>query len=316
MQQLADQVRHAIGAADLAAYAHLLDPDVHWGPPGDQSFSCQNRDQVLSWYQRGRDAGVRAEVTETIVSGDRILVGLRVAGRGDGGEPDRWQVLTVRDGLVVDIAGYDDRAVAAASAGLGQPGMRREPARWSLPARPLADELVELRPPRPEDAVTLHEYAARPGGLDGRWVPLNEGADLASCEALIRDWQAGWDNLPSFQGPALVITRPAESRLVGLVGFARRGETTVELDYGVAPDHRRHGYATHAARLVASWLLADDLASQVELVVDSGNAASQRVAAQAGFTRAGTLTSQVPAIGQRHEDLRFVMPPSSGRSSG
>jgi SnoaL-like domain len=119
MQHIADQVRGALESADLTAYAHLLDPDVHWGPPGDQSFGCHNRNQVLSWYQRGRDAGVRAEVTETIVSGDRILVGMRVTGRDNDDGPDRWQVLTVRNGMVVDIAGFDDRATAAASAGLG-----------------------------------------------------------------------------------------------------------------------------------------------------------------------------------------------------
>ncbi len=116
MQQIADQVRDALSTADLDAYAHLLDPGVRWGPPGDRSSGCQTRQEVLSWYQRGYAAGVRAEVTETIVCGDRILVGLRVTGRDDGG--DRWQVLTVRDGLVVDIAGYEERAEAAASAGL------------------------------------------------------------------------------------------------------------------------------------------------------------------------------------------------------
>jgi SnoaL-like domain len=119
MQHIADQVKGALESADLTAYAHLLDPDVHWGAPGDQAFGCRSKSQVLSWYQRGHDAGVRAEVTETIVSGDRVLVGLRVTGRDDDDEPDRWQVLTVRDGLVVDIVGYDNRTEAADAAGLG-----------------------------------------------------------------------------------------------------------------------------------------------------------------------------------------------------
>jgi hypothetical protein len=118
MEHIADQVKGALQSADLAAYAHLLDPNVHWGAPGDQTFGCQNRNQVLSWYQSGHDAGVRAEVTETIVSGDRILVGMRVTGRDHDDEPERWQVLTVRDGLVVDIVGYDERIEAADAAGL------------------------------------------------------------------------------------------------------------------------------------------------------------------------------------------------------
>jgi hypothetical protein len=121
MQNIAAQVKGALEAADLTAYAHLLDPDVRWGAPGDQVYGCKNRNQVLAWYQAGHSAGVRAEVTKTIVSGDRILVEMRVTGRDDDDDSDvadRWQVLTVRDGLVVDIAGYDDKADAAADAGL------------------------------------------------------------------------------------------------------------------------------------------------------------------------------------------------------
>lgn len=94
-ERIAQQVRVALEATDLAAFADLLDPDVHWGPPGDPSPPCQNRDQVLSWYRRGRQAGVRARVSETVVRGDRILVGLRVAGNsaaarpgGDAEQPD------------------------------------------------------------------------------------------------------------------------------------------------------------------------------------------------------------------------------------
>lgn len=122
VQHIADQVKRALEDADLTAYAHLLDPDVQWGPPDDPSSGCQNRQQVLSWYQRGRDAGVRARVTETLVCGHRILVGLRVTGAefapSPGAETDRWQVLTVRGGKVVEIVGYDDRDEAAVRAGL------------------------------------------------------------------------------------------------------------------------------------------------------------------------------------------------------
>jgi ketosteroid isomerase-like protein len=55
------------------------------------------------------------------VSGDKILVGLAVTGTRDGtrtgrgtGETSRWQVLTVRDGRIAAIEGFDDRDEAAA----------------------------------------------------------------------------------------------------------------------------------------------------------------------------------------------------------
>jgi hypothetical protein len=121
-ERLAELIGQALAAADLNAYADLLHPDVRWGAPGDPDPPCQNRAQVLAWYRGGRDAGVRARVTETIAVGDKILVGLQVSRteneRGLGGGVDRWQVLTLRDGMVADIRGFDNRAEATAAAGL------------------------------------------------------------------------------------------------------------------------------------------------------------------------------------------------------
>jgi ketosteroid isomerase-like protein len=120
---LAALIGQALAAADLDAYAELLHPQVRWGAPGDPAPPCQNRAQVLAWYRAGRDAGTRARVIDTVVAGDRILVGLRVSGTdadsGASDESDRWQVLTIRDGMVADIRGYDTRDEAAAAAGLG-----------------------------------------------------------------------------------------------------------------------------------------------------------------------------------------------------
>jgi hypothetical protein len=116
MEEIARQVRAALQEADLTGYKELLDPNVTWGAPDDASSGCHNRDQVLTWYRRGRAAGVEAEVTETLVHGDRILVGLTVVGNRAGEEPagsaDRWQVLTVGAGLINDIRGFDDRTQA------------------------------------------------------------------------------------------------------------------------------------------------------------------------------------------------------------
>ena len=113
MEQLAEQVQVALQTADLAGYRELLDPKVTWGAPDDKKPSCQNRDQVLAWYRRGRAMGVRAHVTETVVWDDKILVGLCVSGGQSalesGDEANRWQILTVKNGLVADIRGFDDR---------------------------------------------------------------------------------------------------------------------------------------------------------------------------------------------------------------
>lgn len=124
VRQLAGQVAAALAAADLSGYSELLDPRVTWGPPGAHTATCRSREEVLSWYRRGREAGARATVTETAVAADKILVGLLVTGRAEpGGDPDeaqpRWQVLTVRDGRIAAIVGFDDRDEAVAWSGFG-----------------------------------------------------------------------------------------------------------------------------------------------------------------------------------------------------
>jgi hypothetical protein len=122
MEDLARQIRVALETADLSAFGRLLDPGVRWGPPDARRPTCRNRDQVLAWYERGRESGARARVTELVVLGDRLLVGLTVrrggGAGGGGGASTRWQVLTVSGGRIVDIVGFDDRTEAVARAGV------------------------------------------------------------------------------------------------------------------------------------------------------------------------------------------------------
>jgi ketosteroid isomerase-like protein len=109
MEHLARDVRVALESAELVAFRDLLHTDVQWGPPGDTSPRCQNRAQVLAWYQRGKTSG--ATVSEITVLGDRLLVGLVVRGtkesRNRDGRALRWQLLSVRDGHVTEIVGFD-----------------------------------------------------------------------------------------------------------------------------------------------------------------------------------------------------------------
>jgi hypothetical protein len=61
-------------------------------------------------------------VTEVVLGQARLLVGLDVTrppgAEADGGVAQRWQVLTVRSGQIVDIRGFDDRSAAALEAGV------------------------------------------------------------------------------------------------------------------------------------------------------------------------------------------------------
>lgn len=112
MERLSSKVRSALESADLDALGELLDPNARWGPPGDPSRPCKNRKQVLAWYERAKTAGATASVSEITVLGERLLVALRVRGTSGSrqrGDLDRWQLLSVSGGLIVEIVGFGAR---------------------------------------------------------------------------------------------------------------------------------------------------------------------------------------------------------------
>ena len=120
---LIERVRLALESGDLDAIRDLLDPAARWGAPeGPDEADCQNRNQVVAWWARARAAGARAVVTEVTAGAGTLLVGLEVTGipavREAGQAAQRWQVLTLRGDRIVDIRGFDDRAIAAARAGV------------------------------------------------------------------------------------------------------------------------------------------------------------------------------------------------------
>ena len=73
------------------------------------------------------------------------------------------------------------------------------------------------------------------------------------------------------------------------------------------PRWRGRGLASRATQLAARWALSQPGVTTVELRIDQDHTASQHVAANAGFTRAGTVTQYVPGTGQTFEDLRYVL---------
>jgi SnoaL-like domain len=120
---LTERVRVALETGDPNAIRDLLDPGARWGAPdGPHETDCQDRDQVVAWWASAQAAGARAVVTELTAGAGTLLVGLEVTGtpaaREAGGAAERWQVLTLRGDRIVDIRGFDDRAAAAARAGV------------------------------------------------------------------------------------------------------------------------------------------------------------------------------------------------------
>ena len=84
-------------------------------------------DAVLANYERWNEAweeGAETTLEEVIGHGDRVFVKVRFQGRGraSGVEVDTrlYEVYTLRDGKVLRIDEYEDRAEALEAAGLSE----------------------------------------------------------------------------------------------------------------------------------------------------------------------------------------------------
>jgi ketosteroid isomerase-like protein len=113
MDAMAIVVSRALQEGDLGAMSALLAHDVRWGAPEQSVPTCTNKSQVLRWYESAQLAGVSADVVETLVLGKNILLGLRVRGNPRATSeltPNvRWQVMSVEEGKIAEIRGYESR---------------------------------------------------------------------------------------------------------------------------------------------------------------------------------------------------------------
>lgn len=111
--ELVMKLNSLYGSSDFDELEGFLDPDVYWGAPDDHEQGCHNRQQVIDRWRHAKGAGVSAQVTEIEINGDKILIGIDVTGReGSAYTESRWQVLTVKESMIIEIIGFDNREEA------------------------------------------------------------------------------------------------------------------------------------------------------------------------------------------------------------
>jgi ketosteroid isomerase-like protein len=97
---------------DWNALAEVMAPDVQWlwYEPGD--WDCHDRRKVLATLFERQREGVVTELADVVAVDERVFV--EVAGAGGHG----CMVVTIRDGRIVRMQDYPNRAAALAGAGL------------------------------------------------------------------------------------------------------------------------------------------------------------------------------------------------------
>lgn len=103
--RLAALLPDALARRSAEAFAELLDPDVRWGGADETEETCHGRDEVLAFYAGLLSEGVTLAVQDSRVEGQQVRMTVRVQSPGDSDGPvaDEVTLMTVRDGLVVDV---------------------------------------------------------------------------------------------------------------------------------------------------------------------------------------------------------------------
>ncbi len=143
------------------------------------------------------------------------------------------------------------------------------------------------------DAVAQPEVARLPGT-----APFSDEREArAWIERAAADWRGN--------GPWRFAVADARSgELLGYIGV-RLVDSNGQIGYWVRRAARGRGVATSALRMLSRWALTSAGFERLQLVTETHNVASQRVAVKAGFQREGLLRSFVKVDGDRVDGVMF-----------
>lgn len=115
----------AYDRGDLGKVLEFVDPGLEWThpEPGLENPHRDGRDELAKALRRQADRGLRAELEEVVAAGDQVIVVMHTPGvdeyRGRPQADDRtYDVITVRDGLIVGLRACRDHGEARAVAGI------------------------------------------------------------------------------------------------------------------------------------------------------------------------------------------------------
>ncbi len=118
----------AYDRGDVARMMDFVDPDLEWtfldpGQENPQPQICHGREELEKALHRQADLGLRAELEAVVAAGDRVMLVMRTPGideyRHRQADDRTYDVVTVRDGLIVGLHACRDHGEALSLAGLG-----------------------------------------------------------------------------------------------------------------------------------------------------------------------------------------------------
>lgn len=118
----------AYDQGDVAGMMEFVDPELEWthldpGEDGPQLRARRGRDELEKALRRQSELGLCAQLEEVVAAGDQVILVMRTPGvdeyRHRQADDRTYDVVTVRDGLIVGLHACRDRDDARSLAGIG-----------------------------------------------------------------------------------------------------------------------------------------------------------------------------------------------------
>ncbi len=160
----------------------------------------------------------------------------------------------------------------------------------------LTDGVVTL------DSYQLSDVETHLAGDDSenqKWLNDSQASSIETVTLAICNWRHDWQT----EAPrrTWAIRDPSTRALLGGCEIRINDDAVGELSYWIFPQHRGHGYAASAVRLVVTYAFAQLGIERTEIQFEVDNSASRGVARRAGFVEEGILRKKFSRGGQRRD---------------
>lgn len=166
-------------------------------------------------------------------------------------------------------------------------------------------EPIAIRFYRIEDAPLLHEAAHESMAEVSPWLAwCHPKFSLAEAES----WISAHPEMRKRGNLEFAIVDSAGRYLGGCgINQINQNHRFANLGYWVRTSATRRGVASAAVRLLATHVFANTRLERLEIVVATGNTASERAAEKAGAVREGVLRARLFMHGKPHDAVMFSL---------
>jgi RimJ/RimL family protein N-acetyltransferase len=168
---------------------------------------------------------------------------------------------------------------------------------------------VRLRPMAAEDAPELHAAIHESLAEVNPWLPnLHAGLTVDDVRAFAALTAQEWANGTSYHQ---VIVEEPEGRLLGGIGLTQINRTHLfaNVYYWIRTSAAGRGAASQAVRQLAPWAFTHVGLVRLEILMATGNTASQRAAEKAGAVLEARLRSRLVMHGVAHDAYMYSLIP-------